>query len=385
MKNQKIFPKIKGNEKLYRILAIFSALLILNNIFNNSTYISRLIKTIDKATDIVLIVNDVEVNTFLFDKVIPEFVYGEIVDINKPWDYLLGKDSKKYGNANIKIHYLKDDKIIGKAQVFTSYDSNDEYIFFMKNVYYKSNKNFNSLISPYLSRNTTGTPTLPEDVPEGIEHLYEFSFSDRYDSKIDKDFSFTFSEKVESFNDTLFLFEIYENETESEKEHIYDGDGMVPHMYKTHRYNFRNGSLIIGTHYYKPDNVEYISYLWTDIRNIKTNKNIEVGSTEKELLSTYTECLYYIDKNEAISGMGSLYFAYEDSDKEALVEQYDFDYAYTWQPFTPETNEIRDITFYIKGDKVTALEIIEPYELRHVYGYDRDTGLQYVNKKRKAL
>lgn len=207
---------MKGNEKLYRILAIFSVLMLLNNIFNNSVYISRLIKTIDKATDIVLIVNDVEVNTFLFDKVIPEFVYGEIVDINKPWDYLLGKGSKKYSNTNIKIHYLKDDKIIGKAQVFTSYDSNDEYIFFMKNIYYKSNKSFNSLVSPYLSRNITDTP-------------------------------------------------------------------------------------------------------------------------------------------------------------------------YMWQPFTPETNEIRDMTFYIKDGKVAALEIIEPYELRHVYGYDRDAGLQYANVKREAL
>lgn len=325
-----------------------------------------------------------EVNTFLFDKVIPEFVYGEIVDINKPWDYLLGKGSKKYSNTNIKIHYLKDDKIIGKAQVFTSYDSNDEYIFFMKNVYYKSNKSFNSLISPYLSRNITDTPTLPEDVPEGIEHLYGFSFFDRYDNKIDKDFSFAFSEKIESFNDILFLFEIYENKTESEQEHIYDGEGMVPHIYKTRRYNFGKVSLIIGTHYYKPDNVEYISYLWTDIRNIKTNKNIAVGSTEKELLSSYTEYLYYIDKNEAISEMGSLYFTYEDSNKEAFDEQYDFDYAYMWQPFTPETNEIRDITFYIKDDKVAAIEIIEPYELRHVYGYDRDAGLQQVNEMREA-
>ena len=159
---------------------------------------------------------------------------------------------------------------------------------------------------------------------------------------------------------------------------------MVPHMYKTRRYGFVEGSLIIGTHYYKPDNVEYISYLWTDVRNIKTNKNIEVGSTEKELLSTYTECLYYIDKNEAISEMGSLYYIHEERDGEIFDENYDFDYAYMWQPFTPETNEIRDITFYIKGDKVTALEIIEPYELRHVYGYDRNAGLQHTVDRREG-
>lgn len=50
-----------------------------------------------------------------------------------------------------------------------------------------------------------------------------------------------------------------------------------------------------------------------------------------------------------------------------------------------ETNEIRDITFYMKDYAIAAIEIIEPYELRHVYGYDREAGLQYTEDKRGEI
>lgn len=145
---------------------------------------------------------------------------------------------------------------------------------------------------------------------------------------------------------------------------------------------------MIGTHYYEPDEVEYISYLWSDVEGTKTNKNIVVGSTEKELLSAYTDDLYYIDKGEAFSEIGLSVIGligYQEGNSEELDENYDFDYAYMWQPFTSETNEIRDITFYIKGSKVVAIEMIEPYELRHVYGYDRNAGLQHTEEQRKKI
>ncbi len=50
-----------------------------------------------------------------------------------------------------------------------------------------------------------------------------------------------------------------------------------------------------------------------------------------------------------------------------------------------ETNEIRDITFYMKDGRIAAMESIEPYELRHVYGYDREAGLQYTEDKRGEI
>jgi len=229
-------------------------------------------------------------------------------------------------------------------------------------------------------------PTVPDNVPEGIDHLYDFRFSERYDSRITSDFSLVLFDKVNPISDTLSLFEKHHNEMDFEKEYLYDGDGMVPHMNKRYWYTFEKGNLMIGTHYYEPDKVEYISYLWSDIEGVKTNRNVAVGSVEKELLSAYTDDLYYIDKDEALSEIGLSaigIIGYNEGNLIELDENYDFDYAYVWQPFTSETNEIRDITFYIKGGKVVAIEVIEPYELRHVYGYDRKAGLQYTEEQRE--
>lgn len=146
MGRRSINLKIKSNKKLFGWLLIFSILMFLFSTLGNSTYISKLIKTIDKATDIRLLINGEVVNTYNFDDVIPEFVYGQIVDIKKPWHYLLPNNNKKYNDTNIEIHYLEDNKIVGKAKVFTSDETIDEYIFFMKNVYYKSNNSFNLLL-----------------------------------------------------------------------------------------------------------------------------------------------------------------------------------------------------------------------------------------------
>ena len=231
-------------------------------------------------------------------------------------------------------------------------------------------------------------PTLPENVAEGIDHLYDFSFSERYDSRITDDFSLLFSENASPISGRFSLFEKYYNQMDALNEYLYDGDGMVPHMFKRYWYTFEEGHLMIGTDYFEPDDVEYISYLWSDIEGIKTNKNIAVGNAEKELLSAYTDNLYYLDRDEALSetGLSTIsIIGYNEGNLVELDENYDFDYAYIWQPFTPESNEIRDITFYIKAGKVVAIEVTEPFELRHVYGYDRDLGLQYTNKQREIL
>lgn len=202
-------------------------------------------------------------------------------------------------------------------------------------------------------------PTIPDNVAEGIEYLYDFRFSEKYDDHITGDFSLSFSDKVSHVPETFYLFDKYHNDAQATEETLYDGDGLVPHMYKRYGYSFEQGNLIIRTDYYEPDQVEYISYLWTDVEGVETNRNVAVGSTEDELLSAYNEHIYYFDKDEALSD-----------------ELLDFEYAYFWQPYTLKTNELRDITFYIKSGKVEAIEIVQPFELRYVYGYDHDAGLQ---------
>ncbi|MGN0710751.1 MAG: hypothetical protein ACI4LO_03240 [Anaerovoracaceae bacterium] len=47
--------------------------------------------------------------------------------------------------------------------------------------------------------------------------------------------------------------------------------------------------------------------------------------------------------------------------------EFEFDYAYAWQPYNAENNDIRDITFYIKDGKISSIEVIKPFELRYVY------------------
>lgn len=61
------------------------------------------------------------------------------------------------------------------------------------------------------------------------------------------------------------------------------------------------------------------------------------------------------------------------------------EYAYAWQPFTAETNEIRDITFYMRDGTVVAIELVEPFELRYVYGFDREMALQKADENRESI
>lgn len=229
-----------------------------------------------------------------------------------------------------------------------------------------------------LGGSTNGTandrPTIPKDVAEGIDSLYDFRFSERYDDRISDEFSLMLDGVDGLKEDKLFLLKKYQNDMEASREQTDQGDGMVPHQYKTYWYSFEaGGSLTVRTDYYEPDGVEYISYLWTDTEGAKTSQNIAVGSTEEELLSAYSEGLYFLSGEQVNSQSGTNYGN----------DAPEYDCGYAWQPYTVETGDIRDITFYIRGGKVAAIELIEPFELRYVYGYDRDAGLQQADERRK--
>ncbi len=221
-------------------------------------------------------------------------------------------------------------------------------------------------------------PRIPEDAPEGVD--YDFRFSERYDDRIDDDFALTFPAGIDTGLDrnTLSLLERYQTDAPADREEVSDGDGMVPHKYKWYRYSFDScGSLSVVTDFYEPDGREYISFFQTDLRGAQTNLGIGVGSSEAELLSCYPDSLFYVDREEAEPAL--------TPPGEGIALDPDFDYAYVWQPFTGETNDIRDITFYITGGEITCIELVEPYELRYVYGFDREVGLRRAADRRTEL
>lgn len=212
-------------------------------------------------------------------------------------------------------------------------------------------------------------PTVPENAPEGID--YDFTFTERYDDNVDEAFSLILPK-----GNTFCLFEKFEP-AEEWADAIYDGDGRAPHDFGRYWYSAEEGNLVVGTDLYELDEVEYISYLRTDIVGAGTNLGIAVGSSEAELLKAYTDNLYYIEPDYSEAHLMDL-DNYNDPG-------YNCDHAYAWQPFTPETNECRDVTFYITDGKVSAIEIISPYELRYVYGYDRGEGLRIADNMRAEL
>lgn len=236
---------------------------------------------------------------------------------------------------------------------------------------------------PDLPLEETGTadrPTLPDNAAEWMEYLYDFTFTERYDDNRTADFSLILPENVHllSSGHAIELYEKYQNEAVPDYIKVLDGDGMVPHLYKRYWYSCGAGQeLFLETDFYKPDNVEYVSCIHSNIEGVATNRGVAVGSSESELLSAYREDLYYLDKGET----GPRFAAVESgSDFQFVIE-----YAYTWQPFTPETNEIRDITFYMNDGKIVSIEVTSPFELRYVYGYDREAGLRIANERRAAL
>lgn len=205
----------------------------------------------------------------------------------------------------------------------------------------------------------TGMPTIPEGIPEDMEYLFDFTFAERYDEAVDMDFSLDFSGAEGMDADTLVLFEQYRDETGSAEVYDYSGDGMTP--YSVRRYVYPDG-VIVGTHCYEADGVEYISYLWTNREGVRTAAGIGVGSTQEEIMAAYPSALYYIPGNQTEED--TIAFS------ELTAFELEFDHAVTWQPFTIESNELRDITFYIQDEIVTSMEVTQPFELRYVYGFD---------------
>lgn len=211
------------------------------------------------------------------------------------------------------------------------------------------------------------TPTRPETIPQDMENLYDFHFSERYDDRIRDDFSLLIPKEGTDAFHILFLLDTYQTKYRVAEAYAFSGDGLVPYVPKRYLTTFEDGNLMIGTDDYEADHVEYISYLWSDIEGVKTNKGVAVGSAETELLAAYQEGLCYMDKAEALSDLNMTALSILGyGEDQTLIESYDFDYAYFWQPFNPAENDVRDITFFIRDDTVSAIEMQNPLELRHV-------------------
>ncbi len=218
-------------------------------------------------------------------------------------------------------------------------------------------------------------PTIPDNAPAGIS--YDFLFSERYDDKVSTDYSLYFPDEaaIGTSENDLTILDAYHSSLVPTDEIISDGEGMVPHMYKWYWYDFNTDEkILVKTDFYEPDNREYISTIWTNFNGARTSFGVAVGSSEKELLSAYTDNLFYISKEE------SEHLPYVPD--ETYVLDANFDYAYLWQPFTAENNEVRDIVFYVKEGAVSSIFMTKPLELRFVYGFDRESSLEIANNKR---
>lgn len=223
-------------------------------------------------------------------------------------------------------------------------------------------------------------PTVPENIPEDMTYLYDFSFSERYDAKVDDAFSLTWPDGT-----VRSLYEQYKTQADG-LELSFDGEGMTAYDYKRYWYSEGSDRGMVGTHHYELDELEYITYLWSDAAGVKTARGAAVGTSEAELVALYPEDLYYVQQSEAFSeAVLGVYELTEVGREEAtmgLKEAFDFEFAYCWQPF--ENNDIRDITFYMRDGAVCAIEIAAPFELRHVYGFDREAALRHTEEVRNG-
>lgn len=218
-------------------------------------------------------------------------------------------------------------------------------------------------------------PTVPTDAAEGTEYLYDFLFRERYGAKVDKTYTFMVLNEESGSVDYYTLLMPVEGALEGAVAESIDGDGMTPYQLKRYKQDGPDGSLVVGVHAYPLDEVEYISYLWTDRPEVWTDWYIGVGESEEDLLWSYwgRANLRLIKKEKA------------ELDWMSAHSTWDFDELYVWQPFTPENNDVRDITFYMKDRKVAAIEMTVPYELRYVYGHDAEAELQRADERRQGL
>ncbi len=241
---------------------------------------------------------------------------------------------------------------------------------------------------PYIT--TLDKPMIPKNVHEDLHYLWDFTFSGRYVARMTDDFSLSLAEITGQGQGTYTLFDHFDVEDHTIKVLSYESDNLAPpSQHNLYWFVSQNGGLFVDTDYYELDNQAFITYLWSNCEGIHTNKGVAVGSTESNLLIAYEDDLYYLEKDEALSATRSNLLSYIDfinKNLATLENKYDFEYAYIWQPFNPETNEIRDITFFMKQSKVVGIELNTPPELSHVYGYDRERGLALTDAMRaKAI
>lgn len=211
------------------------------------------------------------------------------------------------------------------------------------------------------SRSGSDTPTRPEALSKELEHLYDFHFSERYDEQILDEFSLLIPKEGSDAFQILFLLDTYETKYRVTEAYAFPNDGLVPYIPKRYLSTFEDGSLMIGTDDYEADHVEYISYLWSDLEGVRTNKGVMVGSAEEAIFLNYTEHLYYMDKGEAFSNLNrSARSILGDGGTQTPDEKYDFDYAYLWQPADAAQNDRRYLTFFIRDGYVSAIEMQNP-------------------------
>ncbi len=201
-------------------------------------------------------------------------------------------------------------------------------------------------------------PTPPEVISEDLKSLYDFRFSERYDDRVQDDFSLLIPTTGKDSSHILFLLDVYKTQYRVTEDYTLSDDGQVPYTTKRYLSTLGDGRLMIGTDDYEADHVEYISYLWSDLEGVRTNKGIAVGSAEADLLLAYPEALYYMDKEAALSGMDKTALSILSYGQlRTLDENHDFDYVYLWQPYDPAKNDLRDITFFIRDGYVSAIEM----------------------------
>ncbi|MBQ3107408.1 MAG: hypothetical protein IJC68_02210, partial [Firmicutes bacterium] len=212
-----------------------------------------------------------------------------------------------------------------------------------------------------------GKPTIPEDHAVDA-YYYDFFFVDRYDKRISDNFGFTFPENANLPRSVLKLFEKYSDPKATPKIGQQDSSALEPHKSKLYHYALPTGYIQILTDYYEPDSVEYLDAIFSSAPGTKTLRDVGVGDTEASLLSIYRENLYFI----------------ADSDTTLWGLDFAYDYLYLYQIFTYESNEIRDIQFFIKDGKVSGILMQMPFELTYVYT-DREACLEEANRRRAEL
>ncbi len=205
-------------------------------------------------------------------------------------------------------------------------------------------------------------PTVPDEPIPGLS--YDFTFSERYDRQVSGDYALTLPQ-----GEMLRLLDRYTPDGSAETVETFDGDGMVVNEFKRYHYTLEGGSLVVETDAYPLDGLEFLSSLFTDLPGAATGQGAAVGSSEAEVLAAYPDHLYRVDPAEG---------------EPRLAEGLEgVDALYVWQPY--RDNDIRDITFYMRDGAVAAIEMTRPYELRYVYGHDRDTELAAAEEARAAL